>query len=656
MIVKPPYLGVAYYPEDWPDEEMDKDIAKMKEVGINVARIAEFAWHRMEPEPGKFDFTYFHKVVDKLGAAGIGVVLGTPTATPPVWLGKLFPDVFQEHESGRRASHGGRRHCCSNNPHYNEYCMRIVDRFAKEFAGDPAVIGWQLDNEIYSGGLGCCCPECRARFRERMRRKFGTIDALNEAWNLNLFSQWYDSFDDIPVPRDAWHNPHLKMEWMVFQNDSHVRFIHRQAEIVHKYVKDVPVGTDTMPVNGLNYRDMTSKLDIVEFNHYNTPDNLWQVGLWFDFLRTLKDRPFWNTETATCWNGSADITQSIKPEGYCRANSWLPIALGGEANMYWLWRTHWAGHELMHGSVLDSSGREMHTTGEVRDVAAGYAKAADFINGTKVKTDVALHFSSLVWNMMAAQSVVRDLKYLPAIDQYWYRPIIDAGIRPDVIDAAEELSGYRVIFTPLMMTLEENGLAERMCEWVKNGGTWIVGPLSDVRNADGARWRDRGYGTIEALTGVTLKYFAPDTEHRVKAAWKDGTAFEGDIWYEMLDVPGAEALVTVRECHSAMEGLSLVTKVNVGKGTVVLLGSMPSAADMKRIIGAFVKPAGEAEGELMVSPRAGEAGEGFIMVECGAKPAAYTLTGSYTDILTGEKLSGRISFKPYEVKVLRACD
>ena len=120
MIVKPPYLGVAYYPEDWPDEEMDKDIAKMKEVGITVARIAEFAWHRMEPEPGKFDFTYFHKVVDKLGAAGIGVVLGTPTATPPVWLGKLFPDVFQEHESGRRASHGGRRHCCSNNPHYNE--------------------------------------------------------------------------------------------------------------------------------------------------------------------------------------------------------------------------------------------------------------------------------------------------------------------------------------------------------------------------------------------------------------------------------------------------------------------------------------------------------------------------------------------------------
>ena len=212
-----PYLGVAYYPEDWPDEEMDKDIARMKEIGVNTARIAEFAWHRMEPHPGEFDFSYFHKVVDKLAAAGIAVVLGTPTATPPRWLERLYPDVMAENENGRVFSHGGRRHCCSNNPHYDAYSLRIVEKMAQEFADDPAVIGWQIDNEIYSFGNGCFCPNCQAKFRERLRKKYKTIDALNDAWNLNLFSQWYDDFADVPAPRDAWHNPHLVAEWEAFQ-------------------------------------------------------------------------------------------------------------------------------------------------------------------------------------------------------------------------------------------------------------------------------------------------------------------------------------------------------------------------------------------------------------------------------------------------------
>ena len=137
QLPKPPYLGVAYYPEDWPEEEMERDFARMKEIGINVVRIGEFAWHRMEPAPGEFDFSFFHKVVDRARALDICVVMGTPTATPPRWLSRLYPDVMMENRDGRTASHGGRRHCCSNNAHYNEYCLRIVEKMAGEFADDP---------------------------------------------------------------------------------------------------------------------------------------------------------------------------------------------------------------------------------------------------------------------------------------------------------------------------------------------------------------------------------------------------------------------------------------------------------------------------------------------------------------------------------------
>ncbi|MDO4389808.1 MAG: beta-galactosidase [Eubacteriales bacterium] len=651
-----PYLGVAYYPEDWPDEEMDKDIARMKEIGVNTARIAEFAWHRMEPHPGEFDFSYFHKVVDKLAAAGIAVVLGTPTATPPRWLERLYPDVMAESENGRVFSHGGRRHCCSNNPHYDAYSLRIVEKMAQEFADDPAVIGWQIDNEIYSFGNGCFCPNCQGKFRERLRKKYKTIDSLNQAWNLNLFSQWYDDFSEIPAPRDAWHNPHLIQEWKIFQNDSHVEFVHRQAEILHKYVK-VPVGTDTMPINGMDYRKLTEKLDIVQFNHYNVPENLYRCAFWFDYLRTLKEHPFWNTETATCWNGSANITQSIKPEGYCRANSWLPIALGGEANMYWLWRTHWAGHELVHGAVIDSSGRDMHTVGEVKDVARGFHAASRFLTGTRVRPDAAIHFTSLSWNMHESQSVVEGWEYMPTVQDTFYRPMTRRGLRPDVIDSGAALDSYKLIFSPMVMSLDDRDLSARMAQWVKDGGVWVVGPLTDVRSADGTRYRDRFHGMLESLTGARWAYNAPDRESRIQAAWQDGEAFQGDTWYEMWDADD-DALVKVTGGHSAIEGKALVSLKPVGKGWVLLLGTLPSEKDMDRILRLVCEKSGVAlpqvEGDVMVCPRRGEAGEGLVLVEYGCGEAAVTLDAPMTDLLTGRKLQGKIHLKPYDVLVLQA--
>ena len=139
IAIKPPFLGVAYYPEDWDVSEIDKDIAKMLSIGINVARIGEFAWRKMEPRDGEFDFSWMHLVVEKLKDAGIGVVIGTPTATPPVWLTKKYPDMFAQYKNGRVMQHSGRRHACSNHPEYLKYSLRIVEKLAKEFGNDEAV-------------------------------------------------------------------------------------------------------------------------------------------------------------------------------------------------------------------------------------------------------------------------------------------------------------------------------------------------------------------------------------------------------------------------------------------------------------------------------------------------------------------------------------
>ena len=658
----PPYLGAAYYPEDWPETEIDYDIAMMKKVGITAARIGEFAWKKMEPAPGQYDFGWLHTVVNKLGDAGIAVVMGTPTATPPKWLSNLHPDVMSVNAQDRPASHGGRRHCCSNNVRYRNASARIVEAMAKEFGDDPYIVGWQIDNEIYSWD-GCYCPTCLAKFRDFLRKKYGTVDALNTAWNLNLFSQAYDNFDEIPAPRDAWHNPHLKLEWLTFGNESHVEFVHMQADILHRYVKNgAPVGTDTMPFNGMDYRHLNEKLDIVQFNHYNEPHNEWQCCFWFDYLRNFKSHPFWNTETQTSWNGSTDIGQSIKPDGWCRVNSFLPLALGGEANMYWIWRTHWAGHELSHGSVLDASGRPMHIFGEVRETADLFAKTADFINNTKVCAEVAFHYTSRNWNMHNTQTMVAGAGNDRIPD--FYKPLADCGVSVDVIDAHEDLSKYKLLVSPMMMTLEEGDLPARIAEWVKNGGVWIVGPLSDIRNEIGARYPHKPFGMLEELTGAEWLYGIPDRAGQISAvSAQTGEELGSSLWYDIWDEIPENTLAVVRGGHSAIDGKACIIRRKVGRGTVILLGTFLSYDALKALCAAALTeagiPHGNAEGSLMVIPRKGEPvsanGEtvsGLILVEYAGAPAAYTLDRPMKNVVTGETVSGRVTLGGYGILVL----
>ncbi|MCE5258661.1 MAG: beta-galactosidase, partial [Chloroflexi bacterium] len=505
---KPPYLGAAYYPEDWPLEQIDEDIALMRQAGMTVMRVGEFAWSRMEPQAGVYTLAWLHTVVDKLGQAGIATIMCTPTCTPPAWLAEGHPEILAVNDAGVRAQHGARRHACPTNPTYRAYCAAIVSRLAQEFGHDANVIGWQIDNEMYPyGKRGCCCPSCQRAYRQQLQEQFSSIEALNAAWGTDLWSQTYGSFEQVPLPprSDVWHHPSLLTSWMQFQSRAYVDFCGFQADILHETAYQ-PVGTDMMPVGGLNYYDIHRKLDIAQFNHYNNMENLWQAAFWMDLLRPLKERPFWNTETATCWNGST-MANGVKEAGFCRANSWLPMALGGEANLYWLWRAHWSGQELMHGSVVSSSGRPLHIFDEVHEIADGFQRAGEFLRSTKPEdSGLALHFSGLAWNMFEFQPMVRGFTYADWLLNHVYRPLLQAQFRPNVIDPAASLTPYRMLLSPFLPALNEGGLAGRIMGWVEGGGTWVVGPLSDIRTLEATKYQHAPYGHLEDWAGITCRY------------------------------------------------------------------------------------------------------------------------------------------------------
>ncbi len=640
-----PYIGAAYYPEAWDREQVDEDILLMLKMGMNTVRIAEFAWSNMEPAEGVFDFSLMRDVVDKCKMAGISVIMGTPTATPPAWLEERYPEVKMANMHGERMTHGARRHVCPTNKKYRELCKNIVTRMALEFKDDENIIAWQIDNELYNteaGGRGCCCPVCHDAFIDDMKRIYGNIDSLNKAWNNFIFSINYQSFEQLPTPRqDVWTHPSYSTEWMEFQNRSYIAFSDFQAELLHRYVH-VPVGTDMMPFLGLDYEDMNKNLDIIQFNHYNDSGNLWAVAFWCDYLRNLKDKPFWITETATCWSG-AITPAGQRPKNFCVANSWLPLTLGAEANLYWLWRSHWGGHELMHGSVVDSWGRPLHIKDEVLRLSDEFKKASDILAGTThTSNGIGLHFSHASWTMYMFQPVINVFDYNRFITEQIYKPLQEIQLRPDVLAAGISLENYKLIITPFMMTLEEKELDKRIIEWVKEGGTWVAGPMTDIRTPAAVKYKNAPYGHLEDWTNNRLEFMLPNGES-FNIGYADGTeAKTVSLIYDALTAgENVKAIASYVNEGGYIDGFAAITETKVGKGRIIMMGALLSPQDFAAFIAKLadecgIKPVTDASSSVVTALRSGEAGELFTAVETADKNAYTVIPFDAENIITGE--------------------
>jgi beta-galactosidase len=654
-LFNPPYLGSAYYPEDWPLEQIDEDVALMQKAGMTVARMAEFAWSKLEPEEGKYDFSWLHIAVDKLGKAGIASIIGTPTCTPPAWLSCKHPEILIVNDTGVRAQHGARRNTCPNNTLYRDYCKKIVTKMAEEFGHDKYVIGWQIDNELYwNTNRGCCCDVCHKKFHEHLKKKFGTIENLNETWGTHLWSQTYQEFDQIPMPREGhWHHPSLLTEWALFQFESYSEFTDLQAEILHRLSKH-PVGTDMMPFNGLSYYRTNRNLDVVQHNHYHGKGNLPESVFWFDWCRPIKPRPFWNTETMTCWNGSV-ANGWYNEKGFCKVNSWLPIALGGEMNLYWLWRAHWSGQELMHGSVVTSHGRPFHIFDEVREISDGFNKAADFINNTRPeKSGIGIHFSHFAWHFFTYQPLEQGFNYWKLYTDV-YRPMNELHFRPDVIDPESPLDDYKLIVSFFLPALDEGGLRERIKKWIEDGGTWVVGPFTDIRTIHSTKFKHAPFGSLEEWGGIHCKYEVPgNREFSIK--FPDAEETKGSLCYSGFETRGAETLASYTEYP--FEGLAAITRKRMGKGQIIILGTLLKDEDWKKFIKGIcleigIEPVAEASPNVLAIPRVGSYGEGLVVFEIECKPGFIKLAKPGIDILSGKHYEGFIELAPYQVLLLK---
>jgi len=656
----PPYLGAAYYPELWPEQQVDEDIAHMRELGLNLARVAEFAWAFLEPKEGAYRFDWLHRVVEKLHAAGIATVLCTPTPTPPAWLTEKYPEMLVRRPEGYALVHGSRRHACPTNPRYREYSVRIAERMAREFGAAPGVIAWQTDNEYGCHVADCFCPTCEREFRRWLQGRYGTIDQLNQAWGNGVWSQWYQSFKQIPLPRPTphAHNPSLMLAFRRFMGDSFVEHQRQHVAAMRPHTR-LPITHNGMSPywHQMNYRRLFADLDFAAVDLYYAPDRMWPMLADHDRFRALKDRPHWLIETSASWAGSAAMSGS-RPAGWGRANAWLGFASGAEAVSYWLFRQQWSGIEQNHGSLLYAWGALTPGGLEVCQVASDLRQAGDFLAATRPLAEVALTHSYEAAYVFQHEPMIPGFQYRRALEEHFYLPLLQAGLMRDLVDEQAALDRYRVLVTPFLPMLPEPFLAA-VRAWVEAGGHWIAGPMVGFRTLENTTWTTSALGGLEELLGVDVVFRIPaDPDQGL--LWQDGTEGKALWWCEALQ-PRAGTQALARHENPLLQRLAAVTRRQLGEGWVTFLGTVPDDAHLSALLGdacrqAGLVPASCCSDGVLAVPRAGGGRRGTVLVEWAGRPASVVLPYPGVDLLSGEPAGPEVDLPAWGVAVIEEKD
>ncbi|MET0357716.1 MAG: beta-galactosidase, partial [Cellvibrio sp.] len=346
----------CYYPELWAAEDIDRDIAEMKLVGINTIRMGEFGWSLMEPKEGKISIKFFKLVMDKLHAANIGVVFCTPTATPPVWLTHGHRDRLFVNADGQTLIHGARQHVTYEHPAVRKACFKIVEACAKELGNHPALIAWQIDNELKCHVAEDFSAAAINEWHKWLKRRFGTIEKLNEAWGTHMWSQYYHSFEQVPAPLKTpfMHSASLSTAYRMFCRESIADFADAQSAIIRRY-SQLPITHNTNPAFSVNHERLFKNLDFASYDAYPSSQVWSSLVFRSDMYRAaIPGRPFWLMETSASYNGWLGEHSPAHPVGFLVAEAVLVYGLGSEAFSYWLWRQQRTGVEIAHSAIMSA--------------------------------------------------------------------------------------------------------------------------------------------------------------------------------------------------------------------------------------------------------------------------------------------------------------
>jgi beta-galactosidase len=654
------YHGAAFYPELWDDKTIEQDIRLMKETGINVARIGEFAWANMEPEEDKINISFFVNVINRLYENGIETIMCTPTPTPPIWVSHNHPERMYVDENGRIMGHGSRQHACTNNSYFRKRAAIITEHIAKAVGKLPGVIGWQIDNEFKAHVGECMCESCKNLWHEWLKHKYETVENLNNSWGTQIWSEYYNSFEQVPQPGPVpfLHNSSLSTMYRIFSMDKLAEFSNEQADIIRRYSK-APITHNGSFGFMLDNEKLYKNLDFAAYDTYASAENYTAYISNCDFWRNLKrGKDFWVMETSPSFSASLVGYAVPHPNGYLKAEAAAAYALGGEGFCYWLWRQQRSGCEQTHGSIISTWGEPTIGYENVLEVEKARKELEPIIITTRpAQAEVAVTYSDRGKAFIITESH-KKLNYRNLTGNF-HRILLEAGFHRDLIPEGLELEGYKLLFSPFIHYLSQEYI-DRAKAFVEKGGIWIVGPLSGDRTENHTFHTDAALGQIEAIAGIKTLYTYPmDGTNSVGVAFGKEAPLE--LWSSVFRAMDAKVMGIIK--GGVTPDKAFITEKAVGKGKIVMLGSMPAGEAGEELLKALVKHyAEEVDVKLktdvskgtIVAPRKEDKEDIWIIINMDGKGGSVTIPQNAQDIISGLKLpQGKLNIGKYEYRVIK---
>jgi beta-galactosidase len=645
------FLGAAWYPEQWPEGQWERDLQLMQDAHMNVVRVGEFAWSTMEPREGVYDLDWLERAIALAGKHHIAVVIGTPTDAPPAWMTVKYPDVLGMNADGHWREHGGRRQFNYASERYRQFCAQIVAQLAARFGHNPNVIGWQIGNEYTDESFD---PTTRALFQQYVRVKFGSLENLNRAWAADCGPQPFSEWSQVPLD-PAGGGPGQLLEHKHFVTAVWRSFQKNQIDVL----RPLMAGSQfiTTNIGGLAWSDnwdhyaMTADLDLASWDDYVGQGHLDAAknAMLNDFVRGWKRQNFWVMETEPASVNWAPVNNELWP-GETRALAWQTIGHGADAVLYWQWRDALNGQEQYHGAIAGPDGKPLPVYDELAQLGRDMQATSAAISGTEPEAKIAiLHDYDSRWAIdFQPFTKVYDqeqvlLRFYAPLQQIAER----AGDAVDIVDPnVAPLDRYRLLVAPGLNVISAS-LAEKLLTFVRNGGHLVLGPRAGMKDENNALNPQRQPGPLAAaLGGRVEQYYALDGAMGIA-----GTRDTADVWAESLSTSSPDAVVVLRygKGNGWLEGKPAMIRREVGKGSITYLGTLPDGALLSDLLTKAAKDAGAAGASIVgslpsgieVCVRTGDSRRVVVLINHANLQETVQLNGAYRALIpSGVAMSG----------------
>ena len=581
-----PLYGAAYYSEYTPTDRLDEDIRLMKEAGLTVVRVGESTWSLFEPQDGQFEFAWMDRILDKMYAAGIKVILGTPTYSIPSWMAAEHPEVLSHTIDDKQSYYGIRQNMDLKNPTYLRYCERIIRKMMEHFAQHPAIIGYQVDNEVEARNIDN--PDYFEGFRDYIKEEFkDDLKELNRRWGLNYWgmniNKWEDFYD-----RKGVTNPSYKIWWERWNRKVTADFLNWQVDIVNEYRRpDQFVFHCFMPYFcNIDQVEAFRQMEYPAINVYYTmqdgQDGAW-IGYSCDFMRPVsKHHNFLITETNAQGTGWSSRDQWPPYDGQLRQNMYAFLSGGANMVEYWHWSTLHYGQETYWRGILGHEGLPNRVYAEFQRGAAELDKVGDRLVNIQKQNRVALLFShdskhALDFMPYTDRDQYKDYLLYEAL----YRQNIECDILPVDKPEMQDFSKYDMLVIPSLYVATDE-LLQKISDFVKNGGEVVMLFKSGYTDYDNAVRPMLAPGPLADVCGFTYQEYS--SINKLPLRPNDLGAADNTVstWMEFLQLTTAQPLATVE--HPFFGKWPCITENAYGKGHLIYIGTLPSTELLQKLL------------------------------------------------------------------------